>query len=116
MCIYESYARGLRMSSEAHKDCSNGGGGRSKELVNSKNPTLPLIKLPDEGTWAETWYKKRKWQPTNGQENYKLPRCPRAMVSTQSNHIQSDSVNDVTSLRVKRNKSIIVQPDSYGHS
>jgi hypothetical protein len=29
-----------------------------KELVNSKNPTLPLIKLLDEGTWAETWRKK----------------------------------------------------------
>jgi hypothetical protein len=27
---------------------------KNKELVNSKNPTLPLIKLPDEGTWAET--------------------------------------------------------------
>jgi hypothetical protein len=54
MRIYESYARGLHRSSEAHEDCSNGGGGRSKELVNSKNPTLPLIKLPDEGTWAET--------------------------------------------------------------
>jgi hypothetical protein len=33
---------------------------KSKELVNSKNPTLPLIKLPDEGTWAETWCNKRK--------------------------------------------------------
>jgi hypothetical protein len=33
---------------------------KSKEPVNSKNPTLPLIKLPDEGTWAETWRKKRK--------------------------------------------------------
>jgi hypothetical protein len=34
---------------------------KSKELVNSINPTLPLIKLPDEGTWAETWRKKQKW-------------------------------------------------------
>jgi hypothetical protein len=33
---------------------------KSKELVNSKNPTPPLIKLPDEGTWAEMWRKKRK--------------------------------------------------------
>jgi hypothetical protein len=32
---------------------------KNKELVNSKNPTLPLIKLPDEGTWAETWRKER---------------------------------------------------------
>jgi hypothetical protein len=34
--------RGLCRSSEAHEDCSNGGGGRSEEPVNSKNPTLPL--------------------------------------------------------------------------
>jgi hypothetical protein len=27
---------------------------KNKELINSKNPTLSLIKLPDEGTWAET--------------------------------------------------------------
>jgi hypothetical protein len=33
---------------------------KNKELVNSENPTLPLIKLPDEGTWVETWCKKRK--------------------------------------------------------
>jgi hypothetical protein len=33
---------------------------KDKELVNSNNPTSPLIKLPDEGTWAETWRKKRK--------------------------------------------------------
>jgi hypothetical protein len=33
---------------------------KNKELVNSKNPSLPLIKLPDEGTWVETWRKKRK--------------------------------------------------------
>jgi hypothetical protein len=42
---------GLRRSLEAHEDCSTGGGGRRKELVNSKkNPTIPLIKLPNEGT------------------------------------------------------------------
>jgi hypothetical protein len=33
---------------------------KDKELVNSNSPTIPLIKLPDEGTWAETWCKKRK--------------------------------------------------------
>jgi hypothetical protein len=33
---------------------------RNKELVNSKNHSLPLIKLPVKGTWAETWHKKRK--------------------------------------------------------
>jgi hypothetical protein len=67
---------GLCRSSEARGDCSNGGGGRSEELVNSKNPTLPLIKLPDEGTWVETWRKERKRQPTNGQENYKITALP----------------------------------------
>jgi hypothetical protein len=33
---------------------------RNKELVNSKNQSLPLIKLHVKGTWAETWRKKRK--------------------------------------------------------
>jgi hypothetical protein len=31
-----------------------------KGLVNSKNPSLPLINLLEEGTWAKTWRKKRK--------------------------------------------------------
>jgi hypothetical protein len=58
------------------EDCSNDGGGRSEELVNRKNPTRPLIKLHDEGTWAETWRKEQKWQPTNGQENCKITALP----------------------------------------
>jgi hypothetical protein len=33
---------------------------KNQELVNSKNQSLPLIKLPVKGTWAETWRKKRK--------------------------------------------------------
>jgi hypothetical protein len=33
---------------------------KNKELVNSENRRLPLIKLPEKGTWAETWRKKRK--------------------------------------------------------
>jgi hypothetical protein len=33
---------------------------KNKELINSKNPSLPLIEIPDEGTWAETWRKERK--------------------------------------------------------
>jgi hypothetical protein len=33
---------------------------KNKELVNSKNHSLPLIKLPVKGTWAETWRKNRK--------------------------------------------------------
>jgi hypothetical protein len=32
--------------------------------------------LPDEGMWAEMWHKKRKWQPTNGQENCKITALP----------------------------------------
>jgi hypothetical protein len=35
---------------------------RSRELVNSKNQGLPLIKLPEKGTWAEMWRAKRKRQ------------------------------------------------------
>jgi hypothetical protein len=33
---------------------------RSRELVNSKNRGLPLIKLPEKGTWVETWCEKRR--------------------------------------------------------
>jgi hypothetical protein len=33
---------------------------RSRELVNSKNQGLPLIKLPEKGTWAKTWRVKQK--------------------------------------------------------
>jgi hypothetical protein len=65
---------------------------KRKELVNSKKPTLPLIKLPDEGTWAEMWRKKQKRQPTNGQENYKINVLAKSNVSAQSNHKQSDSI------------------------
>jgi hypothetical protein len=36
-------------------------------------------------------------KPTNGQKIAKLLRYPRAMVSVQSNRIESDTVNDVTS-------------------
>jgi hypothetical protein len=35
---------------------------RGRELVNSKNQGLPLIKLPKKGTWDETWCTKQKWQ------------------------------------------------------
>jgi hypothetical protein len=54
----------------------NGSGGGEEELVNSKNPTIPFIYLLDKGTWAKTWRKERIRQPTNGQENIKLPRYP----------------------------------------
>jgi hypothetical protein len=33
---------------------------KNKELVNSKNHSLPLTKLPVKRTWAETWRRKRK--------------------------------------------------------
>jgi hypothetical protein len=36
-------ARGLRRRSKESRDCNNGGGGRSKELVNSEFPHSPLI-------------------------------------------------------------------------
>jgi hypothetical protein len=54
----------------------NSSGGGEEELVNSKNPTITFIYLLNEGTWAKTWRKERKRQPTNGQENIKLPRYP----------------------------------------
>jgi hypothetical protein len=63
--IYKSalggYARG-----ENDAEIGNGGSGGEEELVNSKKPHSPLIYLLDEGTWAETWRKERKRQPTNG--------------------------------------------------
>jgi hypothetical protein len=33
---------------------------KNKELVSSKNQSLPLIKLPVKGTWAKMWRMKRK--------------------------------------------------------
>jgi hypothetical protein len=54
------------------KNYSNDGGGGSNELVNSIIPHSPLIYLPDEGTWAETWRKERKRYPTNGWGKYKI--------------------------------------------
>jgi hypothetical protein len=38
--------------------------------------------------------------PLMGRKIAKLPRCPRAMVSAQSNHLKSDSVNDITRIQV----------------
>jgi hypothetical protein len=72
--IYKSAPRGYaREKQEAEID---NGGGREKELVNSTNPHYPFIYLLGEGTWAETWRKERKRQPTNGQRDIKLPRYP----------------------------------------
>jgi hypothetical protein len=49
-------ARKLRSSREMQKWWQR----KNKELANSKNHSLPLIKLPMKGTWAEMWCKKRK--------------------------------------------------------
>jgi hypothetical protein len=73
--IYES-APGGYAREEQDAEIDNGSGGGEKELVNSTNPHSPFIYLLGEGTWAETWRKERKRQPTNGQENTKLPRYP----------------------------------------
>jgi hypothetical protein len=72
-CIYES-ALGGYAGEEQDAEIDNGGGGGDKELVNSTNPHSPLIYLLGEGTWADTWRKERKRQPTNGKgkiQNYR---------------------------------------------
>jgi hypothetical protein len=74
--IYQS-ALGGYAREEKEAEIGNGGGGGEEELVNSRNPHYPFIYLLGEGTWAEMWRKERKWQPTNGQENTKLPHYPR---------------------------------------
>jgi hypothetical protein len=38
--------------------------------------------------------------PLTGRKIAKLPRCPRATVSAQSNYLKNDSANDVTRIRV----------------
>jgi hypothetical protein len=73
--IYKSMLRGY-VREEQGARIGNGGGDGEKELINSTNPHSPLIYLLGEGTWAETWRKERKRQPTNGQRNTKLPRYP----------------------------------------
>jgi hypothetical protein len=40
--------------------------------------------------------------PLTGRKIAKLPRCPRATVSAQSNHLKNDSANDVTRICVIR--------------
>jgi hypothetical protein len=55
-----SHARGLCRSSEAREDCSNGGGGRSEELVNSKNPHSPPYK--------DSWWRNVGWDVAQGAE------------------------------------------------
>jgi hypothetical protein len=77
-CFTRNYksAPGGYAREEQEAEIDNGGGGGEIELVNSKDPHYPFIYLLGEGTWAETWRKERKRQPTNGQENTKLPHYP----------------------------------------
>jgi hypothetical protein len=69
------------------KDCSNGGGSGSNELVNSTIPHSPLIYLHSEGTWAEMWRKERKWQPTNGRGKYKIIALPMKRSALSQNDV-----------------------------
>jgi hypothetical protein len=75
MRIYESVLGGYA-GEEQGAEIDNGGGSGDKELVNSTNPHSPLIYLLGEGTWADTWRKERKRQPTNGQGKYKITALP----------------------------------------
>jgi hypothetical protein len=75
MHIYQSTPGGYARE-EKEAEIDNGGGGGEKELVNSKNPHYPFIYLLGEGTWAETWRKEQKRQPTNGQRNTKITALP----------------------------------------
>jgi hypothetical protein len=60
MRIYRSYAKGAAKELGSAKEMQQWWRRKGNELVNSNSPTIPLIKLPDEGTWAATWCKKRK--------------------------------------------------------
>jgi hypothetical protein len=51
---------GVAKELESAKEMQQWWWQKDNELVNSNSPTIPLIKLPDEGTWAKTWRKKRK--------------------------------------------------------
>jgi hypothetical protein len=74
-CIYQS-ALGGYAREEKETEIDNGGGSGEKELVNNKNPHNPFIYLLNEGTWAATWRKERKRQPTNGQRKTKITALP----------------------------------------
>jgi hypothetical protein len=64
------------MHKRRRKQRSSMAAAKEKELVNSKNPHYPFIYLLGEGTWAATWRKERKRQPTNGQRNTKITALP----------------------------------------
>jgi hypothetical protein len=44
--------------------------------------------------------RSRNGSPLTGKKIAKLPHCPRATVSAQSNHLKNDSANDITRIRV----------------
>jgi hypothetical protein len=54
--------------------------------------------------------------PLTGRKTIKLPRCPRATVSVQSNHKKSDSLNNVTSVESLKKYEDRMQFDDYGYS
>jgi hypothetical protein len=58
--IYRSYAKGAVKELGSAKEMQQWWWRKDNELVNSNSPTTPLIKLPDEGTWAAMWRKKQK--------------------------------------------------------
>jgi hypothetical protein len=60
MRIYSSGDKGAAKELGSAKEIKQWWRRKDNELVNSNNPTILLIKLPDEGTWAATWHKKRK--------------------------------------------------------
>jgi hypothetical protein len=60
MRIYSSGDKGAVKELRSAKKMRQWWRRKGNELVNSNNPTIPLIKSPGEGTWAATWRKKRK--------------------------------------------------------
>jgi hypothetical protein len=58
--IYSSCDKGAAKKLGSAKVMQQWWRQKYNELVNSNSPTIPLRKLPNEGTWAATWHKKRK--------------------------------------------------------
>jgi hypothetical protein len=58
--IYSSGDKGAAKELRSAKKIKQWWWQKDNELVNSNSPTIPLIKLPDEETWAATWREKRK--------------------------------------------------------
>jgi hypothetical protein len=60
MHIYSSCAKGAAKELGSTKEVQQWWRWKDNELVNSNSPSIPLIKLPNKGTWAAMWRKKRK--------------------------------------------------------